>query len=249
MMCLGLIQIPITDDDVFEGNEAFTVTINEPTQARFLNSLRDPVNTNTVVVNVTIIDNEVKPVVKFGTRNVTVLEDSGEVNFEFNLTEKSTSDVTVSYVTNAGTATADSDFTAVPASPASTARIPAGELTGTIRIPILSDESDEGDEIFSVILTNPQNAVLSNSIADSTVTITITDQDIPILSISADSNAKEAASATADFTITTDIMPTGGLTLYYLPENSSFLPTLELVQFNNQPHNPLPLPKPMIVHQ
>ena len=221
---LGLIQIPITDDDVFEGNEAFTVTINEPTQARFLNSLRDPVNTNTVVVNVNIIDDEVKPVVKFDTRNVTVLEDSGEVNFEFNLTEKSTSDVTVSYVTNAGTATADSDFTAVPASPASTARIPAGELTGTIRIPILSDEIDEGDETFSVILTNPQNAVLSNSITDSTVTITITDQDIPILSISADSNAKEAADATADFTIKADIMPSGGLTLYYLPENSSFLP-------------------------
>ena len=221
---LGLIQIPITDDDVFEGNESFSVTLNEPTQARFLNSLRHPVNTNTVVVNVTIIDNEVQPVVKFDTRNVTVLEDSGEVNFEFNLTEKSISDVTVSYVTNAGTATAGSDFTAVPASPASTAMISAGELTGSIRIPILSDEINEGNETFSVILTNPQNAVLPDSIVDSTMTVTITDQDLPILSISASGNAKEAANATADFTITADIMPIGGLTLYYLPENSSFLP-------------------------
>ena len=121
----GLIQIPITDDDVYEGNEIFTVTLNEPTQARLLNSLRDPINTNTVVINVTIVDDEVKPIVKFVNRNVTVLEDSGEVNFTFSITEKTTSDVTVNYVTNAGTATAGSDFTAVPASPARTATISA----------------------------------------------------------------------------------------------------------------------------
>ena len=222
---LGLIQIPITDDDVYEGNETFTVTLNEPTQARFLNSLRDPINTNTVVINVTIVDDEVKPIVKFVNRNVTVLEDSGEVNFTFSITERSTSDVTVNYVTNAGTATAGSDFTTVPASPARTATISSGELTGSIQIPILTDEIDEGNETFSVILSNPQNAVLPDSIVDSTITITITDQDIPILSISAPNNAKEAPIATADFTITADIMPSAGLTLYYLPENSSFLPT------------------------
>ena len=83
---------------------------------------------------------------------------------------------------------------------------------------------DEANETFTVTLSNPQNAVLSNRTADSSTSVTITDTDAPILSIAAGSDVKEGTITTADFTITADIMPAAGLTIYYLPESAGFLP-------------------------
>ena len=190
---IGFIQIPITDDDFYEGNETFTITLNEPSQATFLNSLRDPNDTSQVKINVTIRDNEVIPTVSFSDRNITVLEGSASANLELNLSGKSTSDVMVNYLTTAGTATAGSDFIAIPASPARTATISADHLTTTIQVQILNDEIDESNETLTVTLSNPQNAILPNSIADASITITITDQDIPELSIANGTMVTESA--------------------------------------------------------
>ena len=107
---IGFIQIPITNDDFYEGNESFTVTLNEPSQANFLNSQRDPNDTSQVKINVTIRDDEVVPTVSFTNPNLTVLEGNGVANLELSLSGKTTSDVMVNYLTTAGTASAGSDF-------------------------------------------------------------------------------------------------------------------------------------------
>ena len=55
---IGLLKIPITDDDIYEGNETFTVILREPDNASFLNSLRDPNFNSQVYITVTIEDDE-----------------------------------------------------------------------------------------------------------------------------------------------------------------------------------------------
>ena len=56
------------------------------------------------------------------------------------------------------------------------------------------------------------------------VTVTIVDEDIPTLSISAPAPVKEGNNATANFTITSDILPLSDLTVSYLPVSTRFLP-------------------------
>ena len=222
---IGLLKVPITDDDIYEGDETFTIVLSEPDNASFLNSLRHPTFNSHVYITVTIEDDELPPVVKFTSPNTAVLEDHKEAVIEFSINSETENDVVVDYVTTAGTATAGTDFIGTPESPASTATITAGELTGTISIPIIKDDGvDEANETFTVTLSNPQNAVLSNRTADSSTSVTITDTDAPILSIAAGSDVKEGTNTTADFTITADIMPAAGLTIYYLPESTGYLP-------------------------
>jgi len=81
------------------------------------------------------------------------------------LNKTSTKKVTVSYVTQNGTATAGSDYTAK----SGTVSISAGSLTATISISVNGDKTTEPDETFTVALSNPVNATLGNSIATGTI--------------------------------------------------------------------------------
>ena len=102
--------------------------------------------------------------------DVTVAEASGAAAaFTVTLNAVSAQVVTVAYATSAGTASAGLDYTSI----SSTLTIPAGRLTGTIRVPILDDTLDEPDETFTVTLSSPTNATIS----DNSGTGTITDED------------------------------------------------------------------------
>ena len=104
--------------------------------------------------------------------------------------------------------------------------IQANQLTGTIQIPINNDSLDEADETFTVTITSATGAELSSTTTDLTITVTIADDDIPELSIFAIGTGitKEGTNATADFRITSDILPRTGLIIQYLPVSTSFLP-------------------------
>ena len=52
--------------------------------------------------------------------------------------------------------------------------IAAGDTTGTIEIPIFNDHLYEGDEVFTVTLSNAS----AGSIADATAIVTITDNEL-----------------------------------------------------------------------
>ena len=146
------------------------------------------------------------------------------IDLEISLTGATANPVTVTYVTANGIgvrgATAGQDFTA-PTTGSNTADIPANQLTGTIQIPILNDAIDEPHEVFTVTISYPQNAVLSDRTADSTIIVTINDDEVPEISISASGTATEGVNATADFTITADILPFDSLTIQYLPVSYS----------------------------
>ena len=79
------------------------------------------------------------------------------------------------------------------------------------------------NEIFTTTISNPQNAILSSNLADLSTTVTILDDEVPELTISAGPGVTEGTDTTADFTITSDIIPYRDLTLYYLPVSDSFL--------------------------
>ena len=213
------ITIPISTDTLNEGNETFELTLSDLTGASFGSEI-------TLSQTITIVDNEM-PTVKFSSATATVSEDvtGGMAELEVSLTGATANQVTVSYATSTesggGAATPTSDFTGTSAG---TANIAAGQLTGTIRIPIINDEIDEQDETFKVTISSPQNAVLSSTSTELTITVTITDDDVPEIFITAVGNAKEGIGATADFLLTADIVPRTGLNIHYLPESASFLP-------------------------
>ena len=82
--------------------------------------------------------------------------------------------VTVDWATSVetgDTATSDTDFTAANG----TLTIPAGDDTGTVTVETLEDTTVEGDETFTVTLSNPTNAAAA--ISGTPATGTITDDD------------------------------------------------------------------------
>jgi len=113
-----------------------------------------------------------RPVVQFAEGVRTVSESATVVNLIVRRTCGSvTGPVTVHYATNAGTASAGTDFTAANG----TLTWAAGEADEkTLAIQLPGDTNDEADEQFTVVLSAPGSASLG---ATTTATITITDDD------------------------------------------------------------------------
>ena len=197
----GAIQIQ-TATDTDTDNETFTVTLGSPMHGKFLGTA------STIVMTITIIESDI-PTVKFTSRTISVPENvpSEMVTLSIRLDKTSTEEVSVRYTTStglgAGAATSGVDFTGSTSS-SNTATIAANQLTGMIQIPILDDQAEESFERFFVTLTNPTNAVLANNRHDSTITVTILDNEsLPIISIAPDSGEVYEDSGPAQFKLST----------------------------------------------
>ena len=136
--------------------------------------------------------------------NVTVDEGDGTAEFTVTLDLASGESVTVEYATSNGTALAGSDYTAA----SGTLTFAAGDTVKTIDVTVADDSLGEGDEAFTVTLSNASNAGLG----DSEATGTITDNDMPTLTI-ADATATEGASVS--FTVTLDPASSSDVTVEY----------------------------------
>ena len=89
---------------------------------------------------------------------MTVAEDGGSAPFTVSLSRQSSAAVTVAYETSDWTATAGSDYTAA----SGTLTFAPGETRKTIAVPVLADDEEEGDEIFTVRLSDARNAALAD---------------------------------------------------------------------------------------
>ena len=88
------------------------------------------------------------------------------IDFTVSLSRSSTSTITVNYATQDGTATAGQDYT----SKSGALTFTAGETSKTVSVSLLSDDLiDEGNETFTLRLSNPSNAFLSDSTATGTI--------------------------------------------------------------------------------
>ena len=102
----------------------------------------------------------------------TVDEGAGTAGFTVGLSNVWNRAVTVRVTTADGSATAGSDYGSVNR----TITIPAGLTTGTVAVSIIDDTTIEGDETFTMSLSNPTNATLPVTPA---ATATIEDNEVP----------------------------------------------------------------------
>jgi hypothetical protein len=118
--------------------------------------------------------------------------------------------VVVQYSTGPGTATAGTDYTAVPAG---SLTIPAGTASGAgadINIALTNDPLDEDGETFTVNLSSPTGAVLAPPFLH---TVTIADDDPePVLAIT-DTSTVEPATVDVLATHTVSLIPQSGRTV------------------------------------
>jgi hypothetical protein len=118
--------------------------------------------------------------------------------------------VTVDYTTQNGTATAPGDYTAATG----TATIAGGTSTAVIPVQIVGDTLSEGNETFTVKLSNASGG---NTITDDTATGTIVDDDpLPSLRVN-DVSLTEGNGATKNATFTVSLSAAAGrdVTVHY----------------------------------
>ena len=107
--------------------------------------------------------------------NTSAREDAGSMNFAVRLSPRSVRTVTTQYVITGNTAQEDSDYEA--ASATGTITFAPEQAQNTIGVSLVDDGDEETNEIFTVMLFNPQNAVLAQN--GDTATGTIRDNDQP----------------------------------------------------------------------
>jgi hypothetical protein len=153
------IVVPITDDVVLESNETFRVVLTNATGATLL------ATSNAVV---TILEND--STLAFTTNAVEVAESLSSVTLTVVRVGGTNSSETVDFVSAAGTATDGADYTGTNG----TLSFGPGIRTRTITVPLANDSSVEGNETFTLSLTNITNGFLGSV---SNVTVTVLDND------------------------------------------------------------------------
>jgi serralysin len=124
---------------------------------------------NGTIVTPESTNNNDLPLVDITTSPSTVVEGltTSQV-YTVTLSAASSQSITIEYATSNGTATSGSDYT----STTGILTFNAGVTTQNITIPILNDAVNESDETFTLVLSNPTNALLGNT---TSVATTITD--------------------------------------------------------------------------
>lgn len=151
------IGIAIVADGLDENDETYTVGLSNPSGA----TLGDATGTGTIA------DDDASPTVSIG--DTITGEGGGSAQFTVTLSTASGRTVTVDFATANGSAVAGSDYV----SKTGTVTFAPGETTKTISVTLIDDFAAEGNETFSVVLSNAANA----SISDGTGVCTINDNE------------------------------------------------------------------------
>ena len=159
------ISVPVIGDTITEANETFTVNLTTPTNA----TISDAQGVGTIV------NDDVAAVLpQLSINDVSLTEgNSGTSNavFTVKLSTPSTQTIKVNYATANGTAVAGSDYTAT----SNTLTFAPGQTSQTISVPVIGDTITEANETFTVNLSTPTNATIS----DAQGVATILDNDSP----------------------------------------------------------------------
>ncbi len=173
--------IDIDNDGLVEGDETFAV--NVAAQSTTPNFQFD----NGPAHYVTISGSVLTPVVSIQP-TATVDESAGSVEVDVTLDSPAAlTGVTVSYQTVAGTATSPGDL----ADSSGTITFETGETSKTIVVDVVNDDTSvEGDETFTIQISDPVGADLGTA----TSVVTITDDDLVTLTL----EAAQVVEGTAD---------------------------------------------------
>ena len=156
------IQVPTLEDDAVEETETFTVNLSSPSGA----TIEDGTATGTITD-----DDQPPPLPSLAISDAEARE--GEMA-EFLVALRPAGDevVTVAFRTMDGTAVAGLDYTATTG----TLRFEPGETTAAITVSTLTDELTEGVERFTMNLSDPAGATVSDGTGVGTITDDHTDR-------------------------------------------------------------------------
>ncbi|GAF91433.1 unnamed protein product, partial [marine sediment metagenome] len=150
--------ITIADDGLDEYDETITLTLSNADNATI-----GGVNSATL----TILDDDPSP--SLSINDVSVVEgNSGSVNtvFSVTLSAASSKPITVEYGTADGSATAPTDYTAIPTT---TLTFAPGVTTQLLTVSVQGDTLDEPDETFWINLANAVNASIGDAQGQGTI--------------------------------------------------------------------------------
>lgn len=153
------IEVPVVGDNVYEADEAFTVSLTNP----------DGVTLNNDTATVKIVNDDELPGITVAS--VEVIEANATAEFTLSLSNPNSRTVTVDYATVDGTALAGSDY--LPSS--GTLTFAPGETSKTVAVELIDDSIYELTEAFTLDLSNPSSA----AVASASATATIVENDEP----------------------------------------------------------------------
>lgn len=155
---LKTIPIDIQGDRIDELDETFFVNFDNPQNAPLPDTQAE----------VTIIDDDATPSITVADKRVTEGNGTGTklTSFQVRLSGRSDRPVSVRVETRDGTATAGVDYEQIPSQ---FVTIPAGWTSKSVPVRLIRDDLPEGDETFTLQLSDPDNADLG--VTSSTFTI------------------------------------------------------------------------------
>lgn len=156
-------DVPILSDDTAEGDETFTVLLQNAVGA----SIGAPA-TNTA----SITDDDPTPSVSLSLSSTNLAEAAGASTVRATLSNPSSKAVTVRLFPSGGTATLTSDYTLT----STNISIAAGATSGSVTLRAVQDALDEADETVVIRILSVTNAVIG---AASQVEALILDDDAP----------------------------------------------------------------------
>jgi hypothetical protein len=200
------IPVTINGDTLSEANETFKVNLSNPMGG----TIADGQGIGTILdddplPSLSITDARVAEG-NSGTRNA---------NFSVILSRASGQDVTVRYATADASAVAPGDY----ASTSGVVTIPAGSTSRTITVPVRGDRLDEFDETFTLNLSSPTGATVSDGRGVGTI---VDDDAAPSLTVG-DVRVREgnAGTSTATFVVSLSAISAKTVTVRYATANGS----------------------------
>ena len=167
------IRVAVVDDALYEADEEiFAVTLSGHSGATLAHALATGV----------IRDDDEPPALSVA--DAAGDEDVGALEFAVKLSAPSGIEVSVSYATADGTATAGGDYMAATG----TLMFAPGEVSRTIAVSVIDDSLNEPDETFTLVLADPRGATLGRGSALGTIR---DDDEPPALSIAGDTGPED----------------------------------------------------------
>ena len=152
------VNVTVKGDLTFEGNETFQMNLSNPVNA-VLGSRAQATGT--------IVDDDPQPTLSISASGALNEPDSGTTGHTMvvSLSNPTTQQVTFRVSSSNGAAEAGADFTDLQGN----RTMDPGDILKFVTVQVVGDLRFEPDENFFVIIDNPTNAVLGNSVAEVTI--------------------------------------------------------------------------------
>ena len=151
------------------------------------------------------------PPVVYVASNGPVAEDGGTASFTVALSHRFTTDVTVDASTANRTAEAGSDYTALSSQ---TVTITAGQRYATVSVTVLDDATDEPNETFALVLSNPTGSATLSDNPQAEATITDNDPPPPV-SVSISGTPTVTEGGQLRFRVAPNVTPATGVSVQF----------------------------------